>query len=435
MSEFQAIILSGVEEAIELYPLTNGIPQPLLPVANIPMIEYQLEYLRKAKFSAVFLVVPEELQTHMKSYLNSYAQKQASSEENIIDIKLRLFDSKCVESTIDMLRSIREEISGDVIVLRGDVITDASLHNLADMHRINDCSLSLFLKELPSGKTVEETKKLRKRYQKKDIISYFSVVPPPVEARGAARNHNRLLFAKTLSAEDSFSISKALLNRENKMVIRTDLLDPHIYILNKWVFDLLCESQRFTSIQTDFLPYFLKLQYRNLSPEVSAVKNTDEELKCMSYIVPQRFHFCERVDTVNNYLLVNTEILNYSVSSTTPWPVLSKTKAEKEEKITLKNTLVHETASIGEGCILKDCIVGKDVVVEPGCRINNCVFMKNSIIKQECRIQRSIVCCDCIVGDRCVLVDCQMEAKASLPDNTEVKTEVILREEQDIVTF
>ena len=49
--EFQAIILAG-GAGNRLYPLSEGVPKPLLPIANRPLLCYQLELLeRSGKFA------------------------------------------------------------------------------------------------------------------------------------------------------------------------------------------------------------------------------------------------------------------------------------------------------------------------------------------------------------------------------------------------
>ena len=50
-AEFQAIILAGEEEGNRLYPIGDDIPKPLLPVANVPLICYQLKLLERAGFT------------------------------------------------------------------------------------------------------------------------------------------------------------------------------------------------------------------------------------------------------------------------------------------------------------------------------------------------------------------------------------------------
>ncbi|CAN0543187.1 unnamed protein product, partial [Ectocarpus sp. 8 AP-2014] len=46
----QAVILA-CEDGKRLYPLTQDVPAPLLPVLNKPLLHYQLELLEKAGYT------------------------------------------------------------------------------------------------------------------------------------------------------------------------------------------------------------------------------------------------------------------------------------------------------------------------------------------------------------------------------------------------
>jgi hypothetical protein len=50
--QFTAVILSDVESKRQaLYSITNDVPQSLLPVANRPLLQYQLDLLAASRFS------------------------------------------------------------------------------------------------------------------------------------------------------------------------------------------------------------------------------------------------------------------------------------------------------------------------------------------------------------------------------------------------
>ncbi len=48
--EFQVVILAGGPGS-RMSPLSTEIPKPLLPIANRPMISYQLEFLERVGFT------------------------------------------------------------------------------------------------------------------------------------------------------------------------------------------------------------------------------------------------------------------------------------------------------------------------------------------------------------------------------------------------
>jgi NDP-sugar pyrophosphorylase family protein len=58
--EFQVILFAG-GLGNRMYPLTEEIPKVLLPVANRPLISYQLEFLERAGFSGTIMFIKLEI--------------------------------------------------------------------------------------------------------------------------------------------------------------------------------------------------------------------------------------------------------------------------------------------------------------------------------------------------------------------------------------
>jgi len=68
-TEFQVVILSGGPGS-RMYPLTTEIAKPLLPIANRPMISYQLELLERAGFAgSPFFAVIQVLVVNLRAMI------------------------------------------------------------------------------------------------------------------------------------------------------------------------------------------------------------------------------------------------------------------------------------------------------------------------------------------------------------------------------
>ena len=52
--ELQAVILAGGEGS-KMFPLTEGLPKCLLPIANMPMIWYVVNYLEKSGLKGLYI--------------------------------------------------------------------------------------------------------------------------------------------------------------------------------------------------------------------------------------------------------------------------------------------------------------------------------------------------------------------------------------------
>lgn len=418
MVEFQVVILCGVEEATELFPLINTVPKSLLPVANIENLHYQLEYFYKVGFSSIFLVVPQNVSSQIKLFVTDYLKKN-----NKMEIIVKTCPKEDNTSTISMLHSVKDDIKTNVIIVKDGIITNLSLHDVTDLHRVEDSSLTVILKEISKGKSLEESKKIRKRYQTKGIINYFGLIPPNNSARGTARYHNELIFSKTMASEEKLSISKALLKRQNNLTIRSDLIDSHFYIFKKETFFLMISKTKMSSIQTDFLPYFMKLNIRNQGED-----------RVFGYLVKNEVSYIDQISNVNQFLQINREVQNLNVTPKTPWK-LQKTHRVESKDVTDKNCLIGENVKVGEGTLLKDCIIGENVTIGENCRLNNCVIMKDTKIKHSVVLQSTIVCNKVLIKENSQLIECQIASNTIVNETTNAKYEIFIPEDTSIVTF
>mmetsp|Transcript_10983 Transcript_10983/g.13291 ORF Transcript_10983/g.13291 Transcript_10983/m.13291 type:complete len:386 (+) Transcript_10983:125-1282(+) len=339
LAEFQAVILACAEEGIGLYPLTTDEHcTSLLPVANRPLLSYQLNLLDKAKFSSVLLVTFQKFETKVRRCVDSLVQSQVGLDsERKMAVDLIALSEKKVQGTLDILRQIKHKLFTDFILISGDLVTEASIHHLADVHRIKDSTVTLLLKE----RTEEEMKKYRKENKNNELVNYFGVVRNKKNKR---ERYARLVYRKTALADESIAIPKTLLTREPGIIIRSNLSDSNLYLFRHWILDLLDEERvaKMSSIQNDFIPYLIKMQYRepgSVLPEIvlkrvhsdrletansmSASKEQvpcdDDIVRCFSFIIPASESYCRRANNVQNFATMNHEIAVLPVASSTPW--------------------------------------------------------------------------------------------------------------------
>ncbi|EMP34074.1 Translation initiation factor eIF-2B subunit gamma [Chelonia mydas] len=131
--EFQAVVMAAGGGS-RMMDLTSSIPKPFLPVGNKPLIWYPLNLLERTGFEEVIVVTTKEVQ----KLLN-------------LDTKMKL-DIVCIPDDADMgtadsLRHIHQKIKTDVLVLSCDLITDVALHEVVDLFRAHDATLSMLMKK------------------------------------------------------------------------------------------------------------------------------------------------------------------------------------------------------------------------------------------------------------------------------------------------
>lgn len=74
-----------------------------------------------------------------------------------------------------------------------------------------------------------------------------------------------LLLSSTSDYEESLSLSGHLLRNKEQISIHTRLCDAHVYIIKKWVIDFLIQTDGFSTLKGELLPYIVKKQLARAS--------------------------------------------------------------------------------------------------------------------------------------------------------------------------
>ncbi|ETW02295.1 hypothetical protein H310_05843 [Aphanomyces invadans] len=315
MAEFQAVILAG-GSGVRLYPLTEETPKPLLPVNNHPLLYYQLALLEKSGFSDVLVITT----TEMKDQICDYTLRQYGGKIGI--------DVVAVEGdggeTADALRAVADRIRSDFIVVAGDLVTDCVLQNVADLHRINDASVTMLLKQEMVEEPTKGSKSKEKPRRDREMIDCIGLV----EADSRVVHIAHSIFANDdMEGNEDVEMPLALLKRRPRINMHTDLYDAHVYIFPHWVLDLLHEKKHIASIKADLIPHLVRRQFRGPQALAESVrgklqspqhvandlsvscggKDEDDVMKVFAYILPSNA-YCERADTKEAYNAMTKEV-------------------------------------------------------------------------------------------------------------------------------
>jgi NDP-sugar pyrophosphorylase family protein len=116
----QAIILAG-GRGKRLRPITDYVPKPLIPLNNIPIIEWQINYLKRFDVNEIIICT---------GYRSKMIENFLTVKNNF-NIKIRLSVEKIPLGTGGAIKqagiSIKDE---SFFVLNGDVITNINLNKL-----------------------------------------------------------------------------------------------------------------------------------------------------------------------------------------------------------------------------------------------------------------------------------------------------------------
>lgn len=140
MDEWSAIVLAGGVGS-RLQPLTANCPKPMVPVANKPMIDYNIELLKNAGINGKIIIITKYLQKQIRDY---FAQIEHFDDLEIVIPKIDPLD------TADAVRKASNYIDTDhFIVSMADIITNLSISDFMEFHRGKKGIASITLKDIP----------------------------------------------------------------------------------------------------------------------------------------------------------------------------------------------------------------------------------------------------------------------------------------------
>jgi translation initiation factor eIF-2B subunit gamma len=475
-SEFQVVILAGGTNH-RMLPLTEKCPKAMLPVANQPLLEFQLELVRRAGFSEVIVVTTHEHKAQVDGVVEKYGERAPTLAVDLVAVEDKKDDGSALGSA-DALREIKDKIKTDFMVLSGDLVAECFIHDIADVHRTSNAALTMLLKkevaeEDPKkagggggGKggsaSASASSKISKPKRDDDQVDFFGLSEDP----GTDSDSKRVIFMSnkldTEDRDDQLTVSKQLLRRAPSLTLHTDLLDAHFYVFAHWVLDLLDAKKRISSIKSELVPHLVRRQFRAAAealPEEALASALPSELsqlprgmshsmaadsaqleagiftasggagagagaasddldlvRCCAYVLPDNA-YCQRANSVSAYAAMNRELVAWPVGPSTPWGRPAGIHAK------FKDCQVGEGAELGEGVVLRGCVVGRNCKIGARAQLNQCVLMENVTVGDGCVIQNSVLCAETEVGKDCNMQQCETGKGTKVPAGGKHKKE------------
>jgi mannose-1-phosphate guanylyltransferase len=132
--ERTALILCGGLET-RVRPSSFATPKPLLPIGYQPLLEYQIDYLKRYEFDRIILAIGF-LQEQIVRYL----------DEHKLGIRLRYSFEKEPLDTGGAIKNAEPMINSDFLALNGDVIfSDLDLDKLIYAHKKSNAAATIVL--------------------------------------------------------------------------------------------------------------------------------------------------------------------------------------------------------------------------------------------------------------------------------------------------
>ena len=119
----KAVIMAG-GEGTRLRPLTSNQPKPMLPMANIPMMEHVVNLLRRHGFEDIVVTV-----AFMANAIRTYF-----GDGSEFGVRMVYATESTPLGTAGSVRNARDELDERFLVISGDVLTDIDLTQVVEFH-------------------------------------------------------------------------------------------------------------------------------------------------------------------------------------------------------------------------------------------------------------------------------------------------------------
>lgn len=399
----QAIVLTDSFET-RFMPLTAVRPRCLLPLANVPLIEYTLEFLAKAGASEVYLVCASHAEQ-----VNEYIE---NSKWNMPWSPFRVSTIMSLESRSvgDAMRDLdnRGVITGDFILVSGDLVTNMEFDKALEFHR---------------KKKAEDRDHIVTMCLSKASQFYRTRCHEPA-AFILDKSNDRCLYYQDIPLAGSkhktaLSIDPELLEDVDEFTLRNDLIDCHVDICSPLVPAIFQENFDYQYLRRDF---------------VKGVLTSDLLKKSIYAFITDEY--AARVESWQTYDAISQDfiarwcyplVLNSNLLEDQTYSYESK-HVYKEKDVVLaqsckigKRTAIGSGSKIGEGTSIENSVIGRNCYIGENIIIRNSFIWDNTVLGAKSLIEHSLVASNVKIGSNVILNDgCVIGFNVQIDDNMEV---------------
>ncbi|SBS88104.1 translation initiation factor EIF-2B gamma subunit, putative [Plasmodium malariae] len=142
--------------------------------------------------------------------------------------------------------------ASDFIVVNCDILGFVDFHSLANLFRGENAICALLLLEDSEPNSNKKKKEIKDEYANLENNVWVCI----------DKNSKVVSIKDTLSMKQNgkLKISKINLLFHKKFILKTDLIDSHVYIFKNYVLDIMENKKNFSSIKYDLIPYLVKIQ-------------------------------------------------------------------------------------------------------------------------------------------------------------------------------
>ena len=321
--DLQVVIIIDYDDG-RLFPLTEGLPKCLLPVANRRLLAYQLDMLTLSGAIDVLIAAPKEYEEQIVTFLkNDYQISKLSVQVVPVDDMI---------GSVDGLRALADKVRGDFICLGSDVLSQVSLGELVKVYRTLNSDVAMILSAVAPDEP-----------DKKGGPKKIKIDEEDQEYIGICDKGRVVMKSPGLELDGKYTISKPLLNKFKSMTIRNDIIDVGVYVMSHWILDFVLFNRKLSSIRTDLIPYLVQRQFQSkeyLMKMMPSLQKKNKPLSELHLWFQKTINASndisggnvELVDVLSNSFLSSSQIQSTQIgASTSSFDILTEPTVAVEE--------------------------------------------------------------------------------------------------------
>ncbi|KZC07203.1 Translation initiation factor eIF-2B subunit epsilon [Dufourea novaeangliae] len=399
----QAVVIAD-DFVTNLTPVQDIFPSVLMPIINVPLLDYLMETLIKSRIQELFLYCSSHIEL-IKAYIN---------ERKWSRISVSLIISEGCRSLGDALRDIdtKGTIRANFILVRGDAFINADLTSALNVHR----------GKLEKDKGATMTMLMRNIGSTNDSLlkkETFLLVSDKT-------NKKVLHYDKLRTDEKKVKLELNWFLDHSEIEINTCFMDTHVYLCSPSVLPLFSDNFDFQTME-DFIRGVL------MNEEILNSRIYWQQMNPEDYSLP--------IVSWNAYQTLNRDILNRHSFPFTPNSIhfihmprstykhrnasLAKGCTLEEDSVICQNSILGNDTSVTRSVIGDNCLVGCNVTIKnsyilsnikigDNCTITNTIVFPKCVIKQATHINGCILCPGTNTDAHMEYIDSILESK----DNT-----------------
>lgn len=367
-------------------PISLEMPKVLLPLANVPMLEYSLEFLASSGVKEVILFC-----THHVEQIEAFIRNDSQMAKRI-DVRC-LSSPSCITAG-DALREIdRQQLiqSNPFVLMSGDVVANVDLPAAIEEHKVrkkkdSTCMMTSIFKEIQPN---------------------FSTNIRPLTDElivGIDSTTSQIVLYEDDPAKRSTRLATIFLEDHAQIALRSDLMDCYIDICSPEVLLKFAEDFDYQDLRQDFFhnevqnyelgnKFFVKI----VTDEFAARVMDPRTYSGISHAILQRWVFPMVPDT--NYLGPEDTTYSYhrgmvykedSVS-------LSRTCAIGRESILGAGASFGDHTSVLKSSVGRNCVIGKNVTIQGS------FLWSNVVVEDNVSITNAILCDNVVIRKGAVI--------------------------------